>query len=554
MCCQVDLSSYGTTPEKIAQTREIKLRANETGKTQGKKEKIFSVKADVSSEKLETSKSTSQPVFAPISVSPSSNLFPSTKKDTPSTFAMKEPQPESKPDFIETKSKEKELNKNNSFQTFNLSTPSAKDTAVMETAKSPVVFPPASTSLGTGVLGSSKPCVEGKSPREILINFYQERNPLKVGEVDKLLAKYDGQEETLFRNLAKKYNLDPSVFGINDAATLSQPSPAPIPSSFFSGPSSTTSTPLFGAGINTPKSGTPSFGGFGTMETVASPKFGSSATPAPSSFQSAFGGGAKPASSPSPFSASPSPSFGSVSNAKPTFGSRSSPSPFSVSGQSARDMLIAFYQKHNPSKIAEVDKVLTKYKGQEEQLFRNLAKKYNLDPSTFGISGTPTTAPGFGSSASGVTSVGFGQTNAGGFGKGVSASPSPFSIPSNLGTSSTSGGFASFGKTSGIGSGAPAFGSTMGATSTFGSASSPNAVFGSLASGSGGTGGITSFGGTSGFGSGFGGNAPAPSGFGSGMNIGFGGGSGGGFGTGTGGFNPSPFGSPTPSAFGAPRR
>jgi hypothetical protein len=53
-------------------------------------------------------------------------------------------------------------------------------------------------------------------------------------------------------------------------------------------------------------------------------------------------------------------------------------------------MLFAFYQQHNPSKLSEVDKLLAKYQGKEENMFRNLAKKYNMDPSVFGLSSTPT--------------------------------------------------------------------------------------------------------------------------------------------------------------------
>ena len=40
-------------------------------------------------------------------------------------------------------------------------------------------------------------------------------------------------------------------------------------------------------------------------------------------------------------------------------------------------MLEEFYQTHNPAKLTEIDKVLEMYAGKEEQLFLNLAKKYN---------------------------------------------------------------------------------------------------------------------------------------------------------------------------------
>jgi hypothetical protein len=38
----------------------------------------------------------------------------------------------------------------------------------------------------------------------LLAQFYQEKNPAKVSEVDKLLEKYKGNEDGMFRALAKK--------------------------------------------------------------------------------------------------------------------------------------------------------------------------------------------------------------------------------------------------------------------------------------------------------------------------------------------------------------
>ena len=64
----------------------------------------------------------------------------------------------------------------------------------------------------------------GRNPRDLLREFYQANNPTKVNEIDKVLAKYAGNEEQLFVNLAKKYNKDPSIFGI---ATQAQPNATP---------------------------------------------------------------------------------------------------------------------------------------------------------------------------------------------------------------------------------------------------------------------------------------------------------------------------------------
>ena len=42
--------------------------------------------------------------------------------------------------------------------------------------------------------------------------------------MDKLLIKYAGKEEKLFQNLASKYNLDPSIFGV----PAQRQAPAPV--------------------------------------------------------------------------------------------------------------------------------------------------------------------------------------------------------------------------------------------------------------------------------------------------------------------------------------
>jgi nuclear pore complex protein Nup98-Nup96 len=148
--------------------------------------------------------------------------------------------------------------------------------------------------------------------------------------------------------------------------------------------------------------------------------------------------------------------------------------------------------------VGDVDKNLLKYKGNEELLFRNLAKKYNLDPTIFGLSPTPpASAAPFGQpSASG----GFGQTS------------QPFASPSTpgFGQTSTLGGvsatFASlspapaFGSPSPIGGGQSTFGSmaqsrTQQTTPFGGSGMQQTGGFGLLSSGS-------SFGGGGAFGGG----------------------------------------------------
>ena len=186
-----------------------------------------------------------------------------------------------------------------------------------------------------------------------------------------------------------------------------------------------------------------------------------------------------------------------------------------------REMLTAFYQRTNPDKISQVDALLAKYQGNHELMFRNLAKKYNLDPSMFGLSANVPASAGFGQSSAGGTQ-GYDGTNA-----------SPFGGAQNSFGQSSSGG-TSFGLTSSATSisGASGFGSTtpLGG-SLFSQASTPTTGFVSAGPGGFGSSGFGSSNGPS-FGSLAGGSQPS---FGaSGTSFG------------------SPFGSATP--FGAPRK
>lgn len=67
-------------------------------------------------------------------------------------------------------------------------------------------------------LGSEREIYAGTT-KEKLYKFYSVYNPLKVAKVDKLLAKYSCNEEELLRKLAKKYNVETSVFGIVESST-----------------------------------------------------------------------------------------------------------------------------------------------------------------------------------------------------------------------------------------------------------------------------------------------------------------------------------------------
>lgn len=246
-------------------------------------------------------------------------------------------------------------------------------------------------------------------------------------------------------------------FGSNNKSPFEQSSTSSASTPFGQPPAPPTSTP-FGQ-PSAPSTSTP---------------FGQSTAPSPST---PFGQtAALPPSTPFGQTQSPVPStpFGNTTSGPSTpFGQAGTPiasTPFGTSGgetkfggKTARELLVSFYQERNPSQLAKVDQLLTKYAGKEEQLLRNLAKKYNIDPSLFGLKTAHTPqASGIGSST-----PAFGQTS--GFG-----SPSPFGQSSGFSASSSatfgqnvastpSSGFGSFSQNRG------GFGSLSGNNSGFGS-------------------------------------------------------------------------------------
>ena len=292
-------------------------------------------------------------------------------------------------------------------------------------------------------------------------------------------------------------------FGPSSSSTTQKP---------FELPSHSTTNPLGAATTPSSVFGKPSLSNKTTFGSVSTTSFASNTT---NSNQSPFG------------------SSTTTSSSTPTFG-----------GKTTREILVAFYQKYNPAKVVEVDKLLNKYAGKEEQLLRNLAKRYNLEPSFFGLPEkiSATNASGFGVSTNFGTTFGTstqlngGSASSGGFGV---TNASPF-----VSTPNSTGGVSGFGKPSGLGNNAPAFGSPSGTTgfgssigkSSFGAGISATSGFGSLSS-----------------------NNPGPSpAFGSNNTFA----SKASFGEGSGGFGPSSnnmstFGSSTPvssTPFGAARR
>ena len=104
------------------------------------------------------------------------------------------------------------------------------------------------------------------------------------------------------------------------------------------------------------------------------------------------------------------------------FGNNQSPGSFGTNTNTGFDnnfakQVYSFYEKHNPTKIHEIPKLLEKYKGQEQDLIRKLEKKYGA--------ASPVT------NTFGQTTATFGQSAATPFGAqlplgGVSGNSTPF--------------------------------------------------------------------------------------------------------------------------------
>ena len=323
----------------------------------------------------------------------------------------------------------------------------------------------------------------------------------------------------MFSKLSRKYKAPNPLDGIENASMANKPTPtSTMP--FFGATSTPTppSSSMFGGSgqslfgqAKAPSSSTP-FGNTSGMTNVTAQGFGVSNSSSKSPFgQSSglttpFGQSAGTPSTPFGQAATPSTPFGqsstpvapstpfgqqtpSASGASPfvqsgvapmstPFGANNAPtSGAKFGGKTAREILVAFYQERNPAQLAKVDQVLAKYAGKEEQLLRNLAKKYNVNPRAFGLQSIPAQPPSqtIGGSAFGSSTPAFGQTS--GFGQTTTGFGSVMSPQA-----STGGTFGqSFGSTTGTSS-SSGFGSFANQnTGGFGSLSgnSPSAGFGS---------------------------------------------------------------------------
>ncbi|KAF1334260.1 Nuclear pore complex protein, partial [Globisporangium splendens] len=388
---------------------------------------------------------------------------------------------------------------------------------------------PAAPASGFGAFGSTATSAFGSTSstsqapqfgqasvdyRQKLVDFYTKHNPGKLGDVDSTLAKYKGNEEKLFQNLAIKYKTTVPGVPSSPAIQPAKPSAASSPfgnagsfSSIGTSGSAPSTTPSFGAtnpvGFGAKAAAAPSqspFGttaqtsGFGNTGGVQQPAFGTTVTLGSGGFGKFQAGGASTGTG-----------FGSSNQfgATGVFGAQAN--------NQHRERLVKFYQQHNPEKLKDVDSTLEKYKGQEAKLFAMLEQKYLGKPTApaFGVASTPSFGGGFGASATlGATSAtpafgsasalggaaqpAFGGTSQPAFGAASAFGTAArggggFAAPASSGTATTGSGFSSFssqgtgfsgfaaqastGAFGGAGFGSGATPSGFGQPSTFGSSS-----------------------------------------------------------------------------------
>lgn len=213
--------------------------------------------------------------------------------------------------------------------------------------------------------------------------------------------------------------------------------------------------------------------------------FGQNNTNAPAAFGQSFG---------------TNPTGGTGNNT--LFGSNAGAGGGMVNINDVRNRVVQIYQQFNPTKIAEIPKLLEKYQGREQELISKLEQKYGAGNASVPANAAATNPGAFGMAgmANNNSTVGFGTGASAGGGNtlfGNRAAPStPFANQGNqnvgfgLSTPGANPGTSLFGGGTAATNAAPRGGSVFGQSSTLGGAGG-----GGFGSGGGGLGGGSLFGG-----------------------------------------------------------
>eukprot|EP00759_Apiculatamorpha_spiralis_P000357 PhF_6_TR1006/c0_g1_i3/m.2006 len=171
--------------------------------------------------------------------------------------------------------------------------------------------------------------------RDILIKYYSQHNPRKVGDVDQLLDQYKGQEASFWKELEKKYGIPPET---------------PVPPQ-SNAPRTTSDTLDVIARIK-------------RMYQKYNPKMEANADRVIAQYKGEEEKLLKEL----------------VADYGPEPAGPNSDSVGASNEQAFKDRLIRFYEHYKPEKVADVDKIVSKNKGFEPQIMAELVKRYGPEP------------------------------------------------------------------------------------------------------------------------------------------------------------------------------
>jgi cytidylate kinase len=190
---------------------------------------------------------------------------------------------------------------------------------------------------------------QAKDPhRERLVAFYEKHEPSKLKDVEKLLKKFKGREDEMFQRIADKYKIDAKQTSVG----LPQVATSTPPSQVAAAKAGSKDVQLLEAVNKSPDT---------TKHTGSK---------ADAKDASAMSGTAN-----------------MTLDQKDTVPSQTASA--TDAGQVVhRDRLIKFYTDRAPEKLKDVDKLLKKFKGREEAMYKRIAEVYKVKVEDFLVSGS----------------------------------------------------------------------------------------------------------------------------------------------------------------------
>ena len=192
------------------------------------------------------------------------------------------------------------------------------------------------------------------STRERVTRIYQQHNPSKLSDVDKVLEKYAGRDQELIEMLEEKYQVTPGAPTTSSSAAASPPPPTPAAPASSSQQTTRERVTKIYQQYNPTK--------LGDVDKVLE-KFAGRDQELIEMLEEKY-------------------------SVKPSTPAVAAPQ------MSTRERVTRIYQQHNPSKLSDVDKVLEKYAGRDQELIEMLEEKYQAAPNAAaGAAASPAVAP-----------------------------------------------------------------------------------------------------------------------------------------------------------------